>query len=177
MYCAHTVCIYSTGMCIGHQDMGSAKRKSMVVLSIQLASYINLHARANQQRLINQYQISFTLFMQYRTQENLSGLSPIQSYLKVLDFSIQTFHRFAHIDFQRIYPEGLFLLALQLQGISSCTAGMSKRVADNLVTSLVIPTSGGKKMAVLKRCSVCVFCRFSQKDLWLPQPDDCSAFF
>lgn len=69
----------------------------------------------------------------------------MQSYLKVLDFSIQTFHCFAHIDFQRIYPEGLFLFALQLQSISSCTAGMSKCVADNLVTSLVIPTSGGKK--------------------------------
>lgn len=121
--------------------------------------------------------MNFTSFKSFSTQENSSGSSPIQSYLKVLDFSIQTFHRFARIYFQRIYPEGLFLLALQLQGISSCTAGMSKRVADNLVTSLVIPTSGGKKIAVLKSCSVCKFCRFSPRDLWLPQPDDCSAFF
>lgn len=112
------------------------------------ACILNLGARANQQRLISQYQISFTLFKQYGTQENFSELSPTQSYLKVLDFSVQTFYRFAHIDFQRIYPEGLFLLALQLQGISSCTAGMPKRVADNLVTSLVIPTSGGKIRAV-----------------------------
>lgn len=121
--------------------------------------------------------MSFASLNSYSTQENPSGLSSIQSYLKVLDFSIQTFHRFAHIDFQRIYPEGLFLLALQLQGISSRTAGMSKCVADNLVTSLVIPTSGGKKIAVLKCCSMCMFCRFSPRDLRLPQPDDCSAFF
>lgn len=93
----------------------------------------------------NHCQTSFASLNSYNTQENPAGLSPIQSYLKVLDVSIQTFHCFARIAFQRIYPEGLFLLALQLQGISSCTAGMSKCVADNLVTSLVIPTSGEKK--------------------------------
>lgn len=91
--------------------------------------------------------MSFTSLKSYSTQDNPSGLSPIQAYLRVLDFSIQAFPHFAHTQTSKefILRGFFFLLASQLQGISSCTAGMSKRVADNLVTSLVIPTSGGKK--------------------------------
>lgn len=63
-------------------------------------------------------------------------ISPIQACLRVPGF-----HLFAHTDYQRNYPEGPFLLVLQLKGISSCIVGMSKYVADNLVASLVIPTS------------------------------------